>query len=355
MAAESLFVFPESNSLPAGLSPIQNCITFCVYFDDFEKKNFKLDSTLQQRLDESALRPRVMFVRVANPETDSTAAWQKLNNLLVFRSIVVVEFVDIKRYQALVDRDVRILFKKFTQFKMSAMTLDEALVQKECLWAQENASDHLTTAKDLINSELQNPIPASKFFVVGHAFPSSGGRADTQFNVYLDSTDVAPVISRIVQSEETTAIAARVNLVRVDSREQAEFAVFVVDQSFEWKIPSLKSSPTDFYLVLLPHNWPVFQIWGVRDALDKKRIAYDIVHLIRSTTLRTSARLSTAAFATPSRVCWPLGLVAWMQPSLLKKSPRTASMRGSTKLSSASARSNGRKRGRMTIAPSYKG
>ena len=69
---------------------------------------------------------------------------------------------------------------------------------------------------------------------------------------------------------------------RVDTRKQSEFAVFVVDQSFESKIARLTSSPTDFYLVLLPHDWPVFQIWGVRDALDKKRIAYDIVHLIRS-------------------------------------------------------------------------
>ena len=199
MAADSLFVFPPINALPVGLSPIQSCITFCVYFDNFEEKNFKVDSTLQQRLDESALRPRVMFVRVANPETDSAAAWQKLNNLLVFRSIVVVEFVDSKRFRDLGDRDARILLKKFHQLKNSALALDSALVQKECLWAQENASDHLTTSKDLINSELQNPIAASKFFVVGHAFPSSGGRADTQFSVYINSDDVAPVIARIVQ------------------------------------------------------------------------------------------------------------------------------------------------------------
>jgi len=282
MAAESLFVFPPSNSLPAGLSPVQNCITFCLYFDDFEAKNFKLDSTLQQRLDESALRPRVMFVRVANPETESVAAWQKLNKLLMFRSIVVVEFVDINRFRDLGDRDARILLKKFHELKSSATALDGALVLKECLWAQENASDHLTTAKDLINSELQNPIAASKFFVVGHAFPSSGGRADTQFSVYINSDDVAHVISRIVQSEKTTEIAARINLVRVDSRKQAEFAVFVVDESFESKIRNLTASPAAFYLVLLPYDWPVFRIWGVRDALDKNRIAYDIVHLIRS-------------------------------------------------------------------------
>jgi hypothetical protein len=282
MAADSLFVFPPSSSLPDGLIAIRNCITFCVYFDNFEDEDFKLDSSLQQRLDESALRPRVMFVRVRNPETQSAAAWQKLNNLLVFRSIVVVEFVDRARFQALGARDARILLKKFKEFKHSADALDRALVLKECLWAQENASDHLTTAKDLINSELQNPISASKFFVVGHAFPSAGGRADTQFSVYLDSTNVDPAISELVQSDSTTEIATRNNLVRVASPGDEDCVVFVVDESFELKFSSLTASPTQFYLVFLPNDWPVLQIWGVRDALDKNRIAYDIVHLIRS-------------------------------------------------------------------------
>src|SRR5690242_16668799 len=97
MAADQVFVFPPDHFRPAGLTGSINCVTLCLYFDDFASDDFALDATFQQRHDEHALSPQVLFVRVADPKTEQMAAWQKLNKLITFRALVVVEFVGGRR------------------------------------------------------------------------------------------------------------------------------------------------------------------------------------------------------------------------------------------------------------------
>jgi len=275
----SVFVFPDySDPPPPGVASTKDCVVFCVRFESFALGAASV-AGLQKAHDEFSIRPQVMFAILANPQADSVRAWQKLNKLLTFRTVVVVEFVTAARYDLLTDNDVRVLREKFFAFKSSALDLDRALVQKECLWAQENASDHLTTSRDLINAELQHPTAQSKFFVAGNAFPSSsGGGADAKLSVYLDTAFSGPILGALVLPDFVASIAARSQLAVVSSAALAEFVVFLVDEK---SISEIVSSPTAFYVILLPSTFSYAEIWQIREDLDKRRVAYDIVSLVQ--------------------------------------------------------------------------
>jgi hypothetical protein len=251
------------------------------------------DSSLRlEQIHQQFHRHPQLLIVVLPPSSSPQAVWQSLNPLIVrFRTLVVARFVTPAEYDLLEEADVQRMREVFQELTTNAKILEQALVQKECLWAEENASNYLVTAKDLINNELQHPVAGARFFVAGNMFLSA---ADAQFSVFLDTSALGVAYQADLQLHSTVdalaAIASRSRLILESSSARAEFVVTVVDGDYDFQ--SIAHRSPRFFVVLLqrpdssdrPDRDESFRVFdalvlSTRETLEAKRVGFDLVVL----------------------------------------------------------------------------
>ena len=296
-AASSVFVVPEGGGrapppalagLPLGDASV---VVLCLFLGS----GLSIDDNSRNRLEQLHLQfhrhPQLLFVVLPSSSSSPADVWRSLHPVISrFQTLVVARFVTRLVYASLEESHVQRMQEVFRELASSATTLERALVQKECIWAEENASNYLITAKDLINSELQHPVAGAQFYVAGNMFLSA---AVAQFGVFLDTSSLRADYQTELQKAESVdtlaAMASRNRLVLEASEARAEFVVTAVDETFDFD--SVVSRSAQFFVVLLKSpNAPTADrdaldkafdqlVLRVRDTLEQKRVGFDVVVL----------------------------------------------------------------------------
>lgn len=289
-AATSVFVIPEGGGRapPPALADLPlgdaSAVVLCLFLGS----GLSIDENSRNRLEQLHLQfhrhPQLLFVVLPPSSSGPADVWKSLHPVISrFQTLVVARFVTRPVYNSLEKADVVKMNEVFKELASSATTLERALVQKECIWAEENASNYLITAKDLINSELQHPVAGAQFYVAGNMFLSA---ADAQFGVFLDTSSLRADYQTELQKAESVdtlaAMASRNRLVLEASEARAEFVVTAVDETFDFD--SVVSRSAQFFVVLLKTPNPPTSAFDAlvlraRDTLEQKRVGFDVVVL----------------------------------------------------------------------------